>query len=103
MTTDQQKQQQEREAQARQVRLRQSALMIAEDKHVNDEDIKKLRHALEDAQLAEKKFNEELNAIRMDTQLARLKYEQALEKYIDPAYKLTKEEWERLFSRFTRG
>ena len=97
------KQQAEQQERQRQAQLRQSALLLAEDQHASDEDIIELKHALDDAQLAEKKMNDELRAMRMDTQLARAKYEKALDKYIDPRYQLSDSDWEKLMARFQRG
>jgi len=93
----------EREAMQRKNMLRQSAIMLAEDNHGSDETILKLKHKLDDSLLAEKKFNDELSAIRMDTQLAKVKYEKALEAFVDPKYRLPESEWETLFARFKRG
>ena len=104
MTPEEQaKQQAQREEQQRQMQLRRSALMIAEDEHGNDEGIIELKHALDDAQLAEKKFHDELQALRMDTQLARAKYEKALDQFVNPKYQLSEKDWEAVFARFTRG
>lgn len=103
MTPEQEKQQAERGAIQKAQRLRQAAITIAEDKHGNDAEIIKLKHLVDDAELAEKKFQDELNAIRLDTQLARAKYEKALDTFVDPDYQLSDKEWEKVFSRFTRG
>jgi hypothetical protein len=84
-------------------RLRESALMLADDDHGNDENIMELKHAKDDAELAEKKFQDELQALRMDSQMARAKYEQALDEFINPKYRLSEKDWESVFARFARG
>jgi hypothetical protein len=91
------------EEQQRFQRLRESALMLADDDHGNDENILELKHAKDDAELAEKKFNDELQALRLDTQMARAKYEQALDEFINPKYRLSEKDWESVFARFARG
>ena len=101
--TQEEQQRAEREAQQRAQQLRASAIMLAEDEHGNDEGIIELKHIVDDATLAEKKFNDELQAMRMDTQLARAKYEKALDEFVMPKYRLSEKEWESVFERFIRG
>ena len=93
----------EREAMQKAQQLRASAIMLAEDEHGNDDGILELKHEVDDAALAEKKFNDELQAMRLDTQLARAKYEKALDEFVMPKYKLSEKEWEGVFARFKRG
>ena len=83
--------------------LRRAAIMLAENKHGNDEGIIELKHAIDDAQLAEKKFRDNLSRIRLNTQLARAKYERALDKFVDSDYQLSDKEWDTLIARFTHG
>ena len=104
MTEQEQAQQQaERAEMQRRANLRRAAMTLAEDKHGSDDAIIELKHAMDDAELAEKKFHDELRALQLDTRLAKAKYEQALDAFVDPDYRLSKEEWEQIMSRFSRG
>ena len=101
MTPEEQaKMQAEREAMQRKNMLRQSAIMLAEDNHGNDAKIIKLKHKLDDAMLAEKKYTDTLQAIRMDTQMCKVEYEKALDEFVDPKYRLADSEWATLIARF---
>lgn len=83
--------------------LRRAALILAIDKHGDDEEIIKHKRVLEDAQHAEKKIQDELRLAQLDMRLAKANYEKALDKFIDPSYRLSDAEWEKLIARFKRG
>jgi hypothetical protein len=83
--------------------LRKAAQMLAGDKHGNDDDIIKLKKNVDAADAAVKQFQQDLRALQMDAQYARVQFEKALEKHIDPRYQLSAEEWKKVEARFRRN
>ena len=93
----------EQEALRKAGQLRRSALMLAEDQHGSDDEIVKLKKNVDVADAAVQQFQQDLRGLQMDSQFARIQYEKALEKYIDPRYQFSKEEWIKMESRFKRN
>jgi len=93
----------EQAARRKAAQLRQAALTIAEDQHGSDDKIIKLKKNVDAADAAVQQFQQDLRGLQMDAQFARVQFEKALEKHIDPRYQLSKEEWRKTEARFKRN
>ena len=93
----------EQEAIRKAQQLRRSALMLAEDQHGSDDEIVKLKKNVDAADAAVHQFQQDLRGLQMDSQFARIQYEKVLEKFIDPRYQFSKEEWVKMEARFKRN
>jgi len=75
--------------------LRAMAITLAEEEHGTEHDILARKNAVTDAEGTLIKAREKMRALSVKRDKAVSLYEKALEKHINPKYKLSKDEWER--------